>query len=328
MKTTSHTLPAKPSIRMALTPLLAIAGLGLCVSAQADAPDLVLHLDLGAEHDSNLSLVELDKVANESDWATTITAGVNSQWAITPEFSVRGGLQYDDKRYQQFDEFDLGVARAQAEARYDFSWLSIGGNYHQALARLDGQQFLELGQSSLFASKLIGHTVYVRGQLTQQEKNFRDQPERNADNQGWESDAYWFTQGGQSYLHLGLGQNAESARVDNYSYDGHTLRLGWSRNFKLADYEGHTQLAWRYVVRDYDGPAQSAPDNDPLATDPGQALSANRADTQQHWEAKWQLNFSEAVSLAAKLSYSDYSSNYSAADYRETVTSLQLKTRF
>lgn len=316
--------PGRNTLSLTTRRNLLLGALVFSMPVAAERPSLDFQFDLGGEYDSNVSLVELDKVTHQGDWAATVSAGAKTHWAANDRLNLRAGAQHDHKHYLTFDEFDLDVTRGYVEASYDFRALSLGVSQHQALARLDQQAFLDLLQTQVFASRLINSTFYLRGQISEQTKTFDTQPARNANNQGWSGDVYWFTHQGQSYFNLGVGREQESAQQENYSYQGMTLRARWSRNFTLATLPNQLQLGWRYVDKAFQGPALEA------ATSPvnSAAKMPNRADQQQHWEAKWTLEFNQFVSLATKMTYSDYRSNFSGADYRETLTSIQLTSRF
>ncbi|MFC6755195.1 hypothetical protein, partial [Halorubrum tibetense] len=116
----------------------------------------------------------------------------------------------------------------------------------------------------------------------------------------------------------------EVAQQHNYSYEGVNLRARWSHKFTLLGFESQTQLGWRYSDRDYQGPGL-----EPRANAFGETEALpNRADRQQHWEAKWIVGLNDYVSLAAKIDYADYRSNLDSASYQETVSAVQLQTRF
>lgn len=301
-----------------------LGSLLLSLPVQAQTPSLNLQLDLGAEYDSNVSVKELDRVTNAGDWAGVINVGAKTHWAATDKLNVRAGIFHDHKHYTEFDEFDLDVSRGNVEVSYDFSALTLGVSHDVALARLDQQDFLQLAQTRLYASKLIGQNVYLRGQFTQQNKSFTDQPERDADSKIWGGDIYWFMNQANSFVSFGVDRDDEVAQLDNYSYEGVNLRARWSHKFTFLGLASQTQLGWRYSDRDYQGPAIEPSSN---ALGETEAVE-NRADRQQHWEAKWTLGLNANVSVAAKIDYADYQSNLASANYQETVSSVQLQTRF
>lgn len=303
------------------------------------APDVSFHAALGAEHDSNVSLKELDQVTNEADWATIFNTGAKLHWAATDKLSFNLGANYDAKQYQTFNDYDLGILRGHLEGQYDFSLLTLGASHHQASARLDHQDFLHLTQHNLFASKLFDHRIFVRGQLTQQEKIFDEQPARDADNLAWGGDMFWFMEQGNCYIQAGINADRETAYDRQYNYDGLNFRLSWSRNFVIGGLESQAQLGWRYVNRNYAEHLVTEANNEgsgnplsqqfnPQNTSQSEPRYFKRSDQQQHWEAKWTLTLNSTLSLAAKVSLADYQSNLESADYSETLTSFTLKSQF
>lgn len=303
---------------------LMLGSLAFSLPLHAEPVDIDLSADIGAEYDSNVGVAELDALTNEGDWATTLSLGVEARWTATERVDVKGGLHHDRKDYHNLDKYDLTITRGDIQASYAFRALTLGISRHDAFAHLDQEDFMTFSQTSLFASRLIGQTLYLRGQFAHQTKAFDDQPLRDADNQSWGGDVYWFSRGANTYVSAGLSQESEDARQDNYSYDGFSLKARWSHKLTLADRESQVQLGWRYVKKDFAGPA-TAPAPDLLGRT---TALPDRADRQQHWEARWSLALNRHVTVAAEITYADYGSNFSAADYQETVTALQLQSRF
>ncbi|UTA48749.1 hypothetical protein L1F30_04195 [Simiduia sp. 21SJ11W-1] len=308
---------------------------GLCVLASsatlAEAtpkhkPNVQLNLALGAEHDSNVSLKELDQATNESDWATTINAGLKGQWQASPTLKLRAGLNHSGKYYQTFDEFNLDISAANLEASYDFAHLTLGATAHYAYARLDQKAFMQLTQTEIFASKLINHTVFVRAKTARQQKQFADLDARNAHNQAWGADAFWFLNAGRSFLHAGVDTDSETATDSQFNYDGLNLRLGYTTEVAIAGVENTLKLGMRYVGRDYAGHVTLNETTNALGQT--ETTQGRRADQQYHYEASWTLPLGDTLSLAAKVHLADYQSNLASADYRETLTSLQLQSHF
>ena len=81
-------------------------------SSVAATPTTKFELETGAEYDSNLSVIELDKSSSEGDWSALANARLNSQWQATDKTKVKGGLSYSSKTYRDFREFDLVIKQA------------------------------------------------------------------------------------------------------------------------------------------------------------------------------------------------------------------------
>ncbi|WP_188151991.1 hypothetical protein [Teredinibacter waterburyi] len=323
-------------------------GLGFSLPLYADTAAVSAQVGVGTEYDSNVSLVELDRNTQQGDWATKTNLGLTAEWQPKEKLTLRGGVFYDGKKYQQYESFDLAVARGNLESSYRFSWLTAGASYNYAAAYLDRQDFLALSQTSVFASKLFTQKFYLRAAATQKHKTFAEQSQRNADTWEWSGDFYRFMNSGQRFITVGFSLEQESARDQAYSFDGVNLRARWSNDFKLWNKSSQVQLGWRYLKRNYSA-ANVSVGSDPQgesqqsgveqldglqdeygdANSDGQAARiANRADTQQHIELQWSVKLNRYISVATKLSASDYQSNLAAADYRETLSSLQIKAEF
>lgn len=287
-----------------------------CVSntSIAATPTAKFELETGAEYDSNLSVIELDQNSSEGDWSALVKAGVNSQWQASKEFKLKSGLSYNSKTYQDFSEFDLAIKQVFVDASYDFQPLTLGMSYHYADAALDGNDFLTLQQTSLYASRLFKQSIFLRAAINNQDKDFPGNSERNANNQGFAGDVFFFFNQGKTFVTFGLTSETENARVNEFDYDAMNFRSSVSHQFSLWNKKNRLQLGWRFDNRDYS------------AITP--ALDAIRSDERRITTLEWQLETNTWLSLVAKVERGDYDSNLDSADYSETVSSLMLKVSF
>ncbi len=294
-----------------------LSSLALCCSAMnamAANPSADFEVSAGAEQDSNLNVVELDKNSNESDIATLLNAKVDANWKPVEKLSLSGGYAYSTKLYQKNDSFNLAIHQLSADANYDFNVITAGASYHYADALLDGKDFLDLRQTSFYVSKLINDKIYLRAATNIQDKTFSSLSDRDARNTGFSGDAFVFFNAGKTFVSVGAASEDENAKAKQFDYKGINVRSKVSHKFSVADLDNKVQLGLRYTKRDYSGITPE--------------LKAQRYDTSHVADAEWEINFTSKVSLITKMERGNYNSNLAAADYSETRTSILLKARF
>ncbi|MCE3253301.1 MAG: hypothetical protein K0Q67_2321 [Cellvibrio sp.] len=294
-------------------PLL-IGAIELLQPVYAATPSASINLEAGTEYDSNLSVVELDQYSTESDWATLFNARLNTQWKATEELKLKAGYSFVSKTYQDNEEFDLAIQQLFADASYDFSLLTLGASYHYADATLADQDFLQLQQTSLYASHLFNNRIFVRGAANFQDKKFPDNSERNASNNGLAGDMFIFFQQGKTFIAIGISSEEEDAVQDQFSFDGISLRSSINHKFSTWGKTSELQLGWRYQDRDYSAVTPE--------------LEARRHDRNNIISIEWEINLTPTIVATSKVERGDYQSNLPAADYSETLASLMLSARF
>ncbi|WP_308364956.1 MULTISPECIES: hypothetical protein [unclassified Microbulbifer] len=296
-------------------PLLALCCCALATTAAADdKADINFEASAGLEYDNNLTVQELDRVANVADTATLLNARVEGRFNPTKKLTLKGGYRHTRKAYREFDKFDQTVGNLSFEASYDFSLLTLGSSYHRANADLAGEPFLELEQRSLYAGKLLNDRFYLRAALNQRDKTFSDNPARDAAADGVDTDLFVFFNEAASFFSLGLSFEDEDADSNLFDYRGFGFRGRYSNRFSLWGRDNTFQLAWRRTERDYSAfnPAIDGPRNDVRST----------------LETRWEIELSPAISAVGKVEYGNHDSDLESADYSETLASLVLKASF
>lgn len=296
-------------------PLLALCCCTLATTAAAgDKGDINFEASAGVEYDNNLTVQELDRVANVADTAALLNARVQARLNPTDKLTLKGGYRQTRKSYREFDEFDQTVGTQSLEASYDFSLLTLGSTYHRANADLDGEPFLELEQRSLYAGKLLNDRFYLRTAYNWRDKTFSGNPGRDAAAEGMDTDFFVFFNGAASFLSLGLTFEDEDANSNLFDYEGFGFRGRYSNRFSLWGRDNTFQLAWRRTERDYS------------AFNP--AVGGRRNDVRSTLETSWEIQLSPAISAVGKVEYGNHDSNLESADYSETLASLMLKASF
>ena len=273
-----------------------------------------LEVSAGLEQDSNLNVVELDKSSNESDIAALLNAKLDANWKPVEKLSLSGGYSYSSKTYQENDIYNLAIHQFFADASYDFSAITAGASYHNANAILDGKSFLDLQQTSIYASKLINNKIYLRAAVNNQDKHFSGVSARNAENSGFSGDVFIFSNAGKTFVNFGVSNEKENALAKQFDYEGINLKAKVSNKFLLWNKENKLQLGYRYLKRDYSGVTPE--------------IKTKRHDTGNIAEGSWEISFTPKISLETKLEHGKYKSNLDAADYSDSRLSVMLKARF
>jgi len=296
-------------------PLLALCCCAIATTAAAaDKADINFEASAGLEYDDNLTVQELDRVANAADTATLLNAGVKGRLNPTDKLTLKGGYRQARKSYREFNEFDQTVGTLSLEASYDFSLLTLGSSYHRASADLANEPFLELEQRSLYAGKLLNDRFYLRAAFNQRDKTFSDNPARDAAADGMDTDFFVFFNGAASFISLGLTVEDEDANSNLFDYRGLGFRGRYSNQFSLWGKDNTFQLAWRRTERDYS------------AFNP--AIDGRRNDVRSTLETRWEIELSAAIAAVGKVEYGNYDSDLASADYSETLASLMLEASF
>jgi hypothetical protein len=304
---------------IALTPktmisVMTLSAIIIASNTQASNPTANFELGAGLEHDSNLNIIELDKNAHESDTATVLNAKADTQWKASDKFTLSGGYAYSTKIYQNNPEYDLAINQLSADANYDFDVLTLGASYNYANAKLDKKSFLDLRQTSFYASKLFDNRIYLRAATNLQDKSFNNLSARNATNTGLAGDVFVFFNEGKTFVAFGVTNEEEDAKAKEFDYKGMTLKTKLSNKFSLWEKDSKLQLGWRYFTHDYSGITPE--------------INKERYDSGHVGDIEWELAFTPHISMLTKIEFSKYNSNLAAANYSDTTTSLTLKARF
>jgi hypothetical protein len=300
---------------LALSAPLALAQQDLPVSEEQTEPlDFSGGIAVGAEHNSNLSVTELESASGSSDTAATLDANGDLSWQPAEGTNLAAGYSYSGSRYQDFDAFDLDLHLLYADLSHDFALLTLGANYYFADAKLGGDSFLELNQYSLYAGKLFSEAWYLRGALNFTEKEFDVFSARDADNDGFGVDLYRFFNAGRSNVMVGYVYEEEDTRGASFAYSADTLRLRLNHRFTLMNHESRLQLGYRWQDRSYDNPS-------PI-------INVPRDDSPRVAEAQVEVEMTDNLALTTGWEYGDYRSRLPSADFSANRISVALRLTF
>ena len=115
---------------------------------------------VGGEYSSNVAVSDLDTNTGQSDWAGTVNLLAEAQLIPIDKLTLRAGFDLTQTLHNEFDQFDLTIARPYAEIAYDFDFLTVGVLGIYAAASLDGDEYLTYTQISPYVSKQFGNEFF------------------------------------------------------------------------------------------------------------------------------------------------------------------------
>jgi len=134
---------------------------------------------------------------------------------------------------------------------YDLGRFDIGATLQYADAELDGTDFLALTQLSPYLSGLVGRRLFLRFAYLDSDKDFADNPARDAATGSFSSDAYVFINGLKTYLVFGHRYDDEDAGFDELDYTGQRFGVQLSQRFMARGREITLKTHERAESRDY-----------------------------------------------------------------------------
>ena len=309
--------PAAKVIRILLTVLG--CGLGATASAQPRLGNLApLQLSgeasAGLEYDSNVSVEEVDRSSNESDYAATFEAGIGAKQPLPLNTTLQLTYDFSTSLYKTFSEVNrqthiLGSAFAWKTEVID-SDLSL----YYIHSRLDGDRFLELYRVSPALSGFLSRRWFARAAYVYQDKTIAERALRDATTNSGEFDLYFFARGLRQYVNLGYrykDEDAQAAQLD-FRSDSFKLRYvqridAWSKLLKL-------ELSWRYEDRDYRSDTPS--------------IGEKRRDDRHRLGVDLEIPLGERSAVQLYFGHGDYASNLQRVDYRQNIAGTRLLYRW
>ncbi|MGF2685192.1 surface lipoprotein assembly modifier [Marinobacter sp. DUT-3] len=289
------------------------------------------HLEGGFEHDSNVTVDELNTSSDQSDEASVFDAGLEGVLKPTRALNVTLGYSLSGRRYQNLNQFDQDIHLLSADISYEFDPVTVGTSYHYSHATLGSDPFLDFHRASVYLGRLIGEDVYLLASLQDKSKDFDDSEARDADIRGVSLDSFFFFNQARSHLLIGLDGDREDAKSDAYDNDLLRVRLALVHKFTLGGEDNRLRFGWRYEDREYDEVTVTSSDpllNDPLTGDLRERSTSKRSDEASILEASWRIGLNEVFSLEPSISWGNYTSNVDSADYDKTVAGVSLRADF
>jgi hypothetical protein len=269
---------------------------------------------LGYEYDSNVAVLDLDTASGESDTALQAEAGISAKWRPAKPFSAMLGYNFNDTRHSEFSAFDLTIHRISADLAYDFGALDVGLLYHDIHARLDDDGFLDIQQVNPYVSYMMNKRLLLRAGYAHSEKDFLSNAERVADNDGLSVDGYWFVDGLNRYVVMGLKVDREDAVDSQFDYRSDRIKLQFSQRFEAWEKPATMKLRTQYDVRDYDNVTES--------------IGERREDKRFRAGVSTELELTEWLEVEGVAELANNQSNLASVNFSEKVYTLNLSASF
>jgi Surface lipoprotein assembly modifier len=268
-----------------------------------------MELSAGVEHDSNVSVTEIDANTAADDYAAVIDADFNYRIPVEADTDLRLSYGFSQSLHDEFSEFDLQNHLLSADLSHDFGDVDAGATYRYIHTRLDNEAFLEMQQVSPYFSRFIGKKVFVRGDYTFTDKKFEDLGDRDADQHAIGGDIYFFIDGVRTYVVTGYKYKDEDARDSQFDYRSHNLKLRLARRFEVIERDATFKVSWLYEARDYKSIT-------PL-------IGEKRNDDRNRLQAEVEVPVNDSFFVSLDYEYGDYSSDLFTADYKQHVVTLK-----
>ena len=291
--------------------------LGILISAAAHGEKAKTifdaELEAGLEYDSTLSVEELDRSTDQSDTARLLKGKLEGQWGATEALTLRGGYSYLGKSYHDNGDFDFDIHQFFGDAAYDLGAFTVGASHHFATAALDGDDLLDLHQSSLYVSRLFDERLFLRLAGNFRDKAFDGRPERDADGAGVDGDVYLFFNEAKSFVSVGISADREDAEGPQFDYEGIGVKAKAHNKFRFLGKPSEVALSYRYTDRDYDSITPE--------------IGAKRNDRRQTTRLEWEVEMVPHLDVVSALEYGDYDSNLDSSNYSESLASVGLRLK-
>lgn len=297
----------------------------------AEQADFNGHLSTGVEHDSNVSVDDLNASSDQSDQAWVFEAGLQGLLRPAEKLNLTLGYSASGSRYQELDQFDQDIHLLSADLSYDFDPVTIGTSYHYSHTILGSEPFLDFHRTSAYLGSLISNNVYLLASLQKKEKDYEESNARDADISGVSLDSFFFFNKAQSHFVIGLDYDQEDARADEFDNDLWRVRAALLNRFSLGGEDNRVRLGWRYESREYDQAAPSTSGSlldNPFTGDVVDASTSRQAEKAHVFEASWRIGLNQTLSFEPSVSHSIFRGDEVSPDYSRTIAGVSLRADF
>jgi hypothetical protein len=269
-------------------------------AASGDSADAVsFEVGAGLEYDSNVAVLELDASTGAGDAAALLDFGA--------------GYNFSETAHEDFSAFDVRIHRGSGNLSYDLGRFDIGATLQLADAELDGTEFLALTQLSPYLSGLVGRRLFLRFAYLDSDKDFADNPARDATTGSFSSDAYVFINGLKTYLVFGHRYDDEDAGFNELDYTGQRFGVQLSQRFTARAREITLKAHVRAESRDYRAVTPS--------------IGELRRDDRLELGLVAEIPVGQHVVTRVALRRADNESNLPSVNFAETVASVAFSAK-
>ena len=283
-------------------------------AASGDAADAVsFEVGAGLEYDSNVAVLELDASTGAGDAAALLEFGVAYDRPGSAKLDFGAGYNFSETMHEDFSAFDVRIHRGSANMSYDLGRFDVGATLQYADAELDGTEFLALTQLSPYLSGLVGRRLFLRFAYLDSDKDFADNPARDAATSSFSSDAYVFINGLKTYLVFGHRYDDEDAGFDELDYTGQRFGIQLSQRFTARSREITLKTHLRSESRDYRAITPS--------------IGAVRRDDRLELGLLMEIPVGTRIVTRTGIRRADNESNLPSVDFAETVGSIAFSAK-
>ncbi len=240
MKSTQKTLVASSLIA-------GIVGLSTSPLLAQEEDLFTLKAMTGVEYNNNLTVSDLDLTSGVGDLGFLLDLGGSFSLDTQLGLTVDGGYDYSSTRYLDETQFDFETHALSGGVAYSLGEFDLGldaGYYHN---RLGGDSFLDLMTLTPSVSTMMGDTVYLRGQYSYMDKDFKTAADRSGNSHSFGISAFVFALD-DGYFNVGVELEKSNTDSNTFDYDGYTLSGGI--NVPFLDTEFYAK--GKYSGRSYD----------------------------------------------------------------------------
>lgn len=288
--------------------------LGLADSHKEPDSPFSFDLSVGIERDSNLLVSEIDVVSRKSDFLGFFDAEIDYEKMLgnTTEFSA--SYDFFQTIHEQYSDYNLQIHSATARVNHEFSRISGTLAYNYIYSSLDGSSFLAFHRISPSASGFLSKSLFVRSAFDFTSKDFDKHTERDSTVLSPTLGVYFLVNGRNTYVYARYRYVDEDADDSQYSFSGHSLRVGLTHRLSFLNRPSKLRLGVRFRDRDYVG----------VTNEIGKARRDQRGDL----DLSFEIQLNRGFYCTLEYGYKDNSSNLEDVDYDEQVASFRIGKRF
>jgi tetratricopeptide (TPR) repeat protein len=268
----------------------------------------------GFEYDDNVGTSETDTTTSEGDGAGTVELSGSYALLDQPGRELEVGYDFFQSAYLDLEDFNLNSHSFSVLGSQEFWKLDTGLAYRFTTTRLGNERFLDLSSFSPSLGFLPHPRWYVNARWEFQNKNFHDNPGRDAHQTAAGLDQYFFFMQHRAWGALGYRLENENADRAEFDYRGHVLRASLHVPVEQLGPDGIVELSYQYTTRDYDELTPS--------------IGVERDDRRQAVGLRIERRVADALLARLRYQYVDADSNLPSADYSQNVVGLSFEYAF
>lgn len=304
------------NMRLHLIAITLLQGLSLGALAE-QAENLKVGGDIAVEYgyDSNVVVEELDLSTSLGDSFLRYKLSADADYTFNDAASASGSLSWSDKRFNDASNFDLRTILASLDYKYKYNDITFGIAVRHADAELGGKGFLALSHLSPSVSFFLSKKHFVRLAYTYSDKTLDDNPLRDATGHELGASYYYFQNGLNRYLILGVKRHLADATDPLYDFSAIELSAAYKQRYQLFSRKNQLSVAVDYRERDFDEIINPA-------------INDFREETRSELSLQNETELLQHLMLQLSLSYIDNQSNLNTFDYSETQYGLTASYSF